>query len=174
MAPAGPDHWGKTQGHLPFNKDCCNEARFNREQTGPGRMGPVPCSFQWWAPESISSSIYRFQQTQLGFTGSGLIVSEGFSSSLSLSLFHSHSIKHSTSPPTQLSKLLLTYENSMQRMEWADCHGDKNGMFVLIYFMASRLLAASVFFARQLDCLFQNMTGLAPSLLSEPRWWLNR
>lgn len=55
----------------------------------------------------------------------------------------------------------------MQRMEWADCHGDKNGMFFLIYFMASRLRAASVFFAKQLDCLFEKMTGLALRRVSE-------
>lgn len=47
-------------------------------------------------------------------------------------------------------------------------------MFVLIYFMASRLLADSVFFARQLDCLFERMTGLALSLVFEPWLRLNR
>lgn len=76
-------------------------------------------------------------------------------------------LNYFSSCPIQL-KLLLTYENSMQRKEWADCHEDKNGMFILIYFMASRLLTASVFFAKQVDCLFENMTDLALSLVLEP------
>lgn len=41
-------------------------------------------------------------------------------------------------------------------------------MFILIYSMASRLLATSVFLARQLDGLFEMKTGLSLSLMSEP------
>lgn len=94
--------------------------------------------------------------------------------SVVLSRFPSHASKPFLLSSCSALKLLGTYENSMQRMEWAACHGDKNGMRVLIYFMASRLLADSVFFARQLDCLFERMTGLALSLVFEPWLRLNR
>lgn len=91
-----------------------------------------------------------------------------------ISSLPSHSIKPFPLSSYSAHKVPLTFENSMRRMEWADCHGDKDGMFILIYFMASCLLAASVSFARQLDCLFEDMTGLALSLVFEPCLKLSR
>lgn len=160
---------GKNQENVTvFNKGLQRSwKQGSRErQRGPGWMRALPYAM---AGPPVDVQFYVVTIDTTGFCPIRINSQWVF-----FSLVPSHPIKPFLLSSYSALKLLLTYENSMQRMEWADCHGDKNGMFILIYCMASRLLAASVFFAKQLDCLFENMTALALRCVFEPWWRLNR
>lgn len=168
-SPSWTEHWGRIREmSLSSILEVCR-AHGNKvleRQRGPGWMRALPYAM---AGPPVDVQFYVVTIDTTGFCRIWINRQWVF-----FSLVPSHPNKPFLLSSYSALKLLWTYENSMQRMEWADCHGDKNGMFILIYCMASRLLAASVFFVKQLDCLFENMTGLALRLVFEPWLRLNK